>query len=168
MNGNGVNDPNDIINYNIRIVNDGNVTLSNLSLTDTFRDGNGNNISLNSAPVFSSSSLGSSAGTLQVGEVAIYLASYTVSVNAANSGLVSNSLRATASSPGQSNNVSDVSDNGIQDDGNILDDPTVTTLTIDKQIEVTKTFTLADDGDGEPGQNDVVTYSITVQNTRNA
>ena len=165
VNGNGVNDPNDIINYTIRIVNDGNVTLSNLSLTDTFRDANGNSISLDSAPVFSSSSLGSSAGTLQVGEVAIYLASYTVSVNAANSGLVSNSLTVTASSPGQSNNVSDVSDNGIQDDSNILDDPTVTILTIDKQIEVTKTFTLADDGDGEPGQNDVVTYSITVQNT---
>ena len=63
VNGNGVNDPNDIINYNIRIVNDGNVTLSNLSLTDTFRDANGNSISLDSAPVFSSSSLGSSAGT---------------------------------------------------------------------------------------------------------
>ena len=78
VNGNGVNDPNDIINYNIRIINDGNVTLSNLSLTDTFRDGNGNNISLDSAPVFSSSSLGSSAGTLKVGEVAIYLASYVI------------------------------------------------------------------------------------------
>ncbi|MDB4716922.1 hypothetical protein OAF03_02020, partial [Flavobacteriaceae bacterium] len=165
VNGNGVNDPNDIINYNIRIVNDGNVTLSNLSLTDTFRDANGNNISLDNAPVFSSSSLGSSAGTLQVGEIAIYQASYTISVDAANSGYVYNSLLVTASSPGNSNDVSDISDDGIEDDFNVVDDPTFTFLSIDKQIEVTKTFTLADDGDGEPGQNDVVTYSITVQNT---
>jgi uncharacterized repeat protein (TIGR01451 family) len=165
VNGNGVNDPNDIINYNIRIVNDGNVTLSNLSLTDTFRDANGNNISLDNAPVFSSSSLGSSAGTLQVGEIAIYQAFYTISVDAANSGYVYNSLLATASSPGNTNDVSDVSDDGIEDDFNVVDDPTFTFLSIDKQIEVTKTFTLADDGDGEPGQNDVVTYSIAVQNT---
>ena len=165
INGNGQNDPNDIINYTIRIENDGDLTLTGLTITDTFVDGNGNSISLNSVPAFSTSSLGSSAGTLQVGEVAIYTAGYTISLNSANSGSVSNSLQVTASSPGQSNNVSDTSDNGIQDDGNIIDDPTITTLIIDKRIEATKTFTIADDGDGVNGQNDVVTYSISVENT---
>ena len=165
VNGNGLNDPNDIINYTIRIVNDGNVTLSNLTLSDTFRDGNGNNLSLDNPPVFSSSSLGSSAGTLQVGEIAIYTAAYTISVNAANSGFVYNSIEATASSPGNSNDVSDISDDGIEDDGNTLDDATFTFLTIDKQVEATKTFTRIDDGDGEPGENDIIIYTIKIQNT---
>ncbi|MGY8968827.1 MAG: beta strand repeat-containing protein, partial [Flavobacteriales bacterium] len=165
VNGNSLNDPNDIINYTIRIENDGDLTLTGLVIDDTFVDGNGNSISLNSVPAFSNSSLGSSEGTLQVGEVAIYTAAYTISLNSANSGSVSNSLLVTASSPGQSNNVSDTSDDGIQDDGNIIDDPTITTLSINKKIEATKTFSITDNGDGQNGQGDVVTYTINIENT---
>ncbi len=165
VNGNSQNDPNDIINYTIRIENDGDLTLTGLVIADTFVDGNSNSISLNSAPAFSTSSLGSSEGTLQVGEVAIYTAAYTISLISANSGSVSNSLLVTASSPGQSNNVSDTSDDGIQDDGNIIDDPTITSLSINKKIEATKTFSIADNGNGQNGQGDVVTYTITIENT---
>ena len=48
-------------------------------------------IQLNHNPVFQSSSLGSSAGTLKVAEVAIYTASYTITAPVANTGSVSNS-----------------------------------------------------------------------------
>ena len=47
-----------------------------------------------------------------MGEVATYTATYTISLQAANSGSVNNTLQATASSPNNNNNVTDVSDDG--------------------------------------------------------
>ena len=58
-----------------------------------------------------------------------------------------------------------MSDDGIDNDGNTENDSTTTSLTIDKRIEATKTFRVADNGDGENGTGDVVTFTITVQNT---
>ena len=72
--------------------------------------------------MFQSSSLGSSAGTLKVAEVAIYTASYTITAPVANTGSVSNSLTATANSPGNNGDVVDVSDDGIDNDGDGLID----------------------------------------------
>ena len=165
VNGNSQNDPGDIINYNIRVENKGNVTLSGLVLSENFDDGNGATVQLNHNPLFQSSSLGSSAGTLKVAEVAIYTASYTITAPVANTGSVSNSLTATANSPGNSGDVVDVSDDGIDNDGNTENDSTTTSLTIDKRIEATKTYRVADNGDGENGTGDVVTFTIKVQNT---
>ena len=93
VNGNSQNDPGDIINYNIRVENKGNVTLSGLVLSENFDDGNGSTVQLNHNPIFQSSSLGSAAGSLKVAEVAIYTASYTITAPVANTGSVSNSLQ---------------------------------------------------------------------------
>ena len=90
--------------------NKGNVTISNITLNDILTDDNGNNLSLSRGPTFVSSNQGSSNGILKVGETASYNASYTISLEAANSGSVKNQVIATGSSPGQSNNVSDTSD----------------------------------------------------------
>ena len=107
VNGNGLNDPGDTINYSITVLNNGNVTLGGLNLTDTLVDGNGGSLSLTGGPTFISNSAGSSQGTLTVGEIATFSASYLITVNTANTGSVSNTVLATASSPGQSNNVTD-------------------------------------------------------------
>ena len=64
VNGNGVNDPGDTINYSITVLNNGNVTLGGLNLTDTLVDGNGGSLSLTGGPTISNSA-GSSQGILQ-------------------------------------------------------------------------------------------------------
>ena len=54
-------------------------------------------------------------------------------------------MLATASSPGQTNNVSDISDDPTTAAPN---DKTITTITASPSIEVTKTVTVTDNGDG--------------------
>ena len=98
-----------------------------MTLNDRLVDGNGSVLSFTNSPTFNSSSAGSAQGTLTVGEIATYTATYTISQNAANTGLISNIVSATASSPGQTNNVTDTSDDGDDSDGNTTNDPTIVT-----------------------------------------
>ena len=100
INSNSSNDSGDVIVYNITIENTGNVSLSNLTLVDNLTDGDGNALALSEGPVFTSSSASSAQGSLQVGEIATYTASYTISQLAANSESINNSVQAIASSPG--------------------------------------------------------------------
>ena len=67
-----------------------------------------------------------------------------------------NSVLATASSPGQSNNVTDTSDDGDDTDGNTTNDATVVSITASPLIEVTKTSTITDNGNGEVGVGDII------------
>ena len=166
-NGDGEVGKGDIIKYNITVQNTGNVNLTNITLSDTLTDGNGNILTLTSSPTYNSSSLGSSEGSLKVSETATYTASYTIAQNAVDSGSINNTLLATASSPGQTNNVTDTSDDGIDNDGNTIDDPTVVSITASPSIEVTKTSTITDNGDGTLGNGDLVKYTITVENKGN-
>ena len=165
VNGNGITDKDDIISYTIGVKNDGNVTLTGLTLVDTITDGNTSTLSLDSGPTFVSATTSSTATLLRVSGVATFTASYTISQGALDSGRVLNSVVATASSPGQTNNVSDTSDNGNDGDGNTTDDKTITTITASPSIEVTKTVTVTDNGDGITGLADIVQYTIAVQNT---
>ena len=128
-NGDGKTGAGDSIVYLIKVENKGNVTLSGLSITDTLTDGNGNSLSFNNSPTFSGSTQGSAEGTLKPNETASYTALYIISSNVANTPKVINSAIATASSPGQSNNVSDTSDDGDDSDGNTDDDQTETLIT---------------------------------------
>ena len=73
--------------------------------------------SLTAGPIFNSSTASSAQGTLTVGETATYTASYTITQAALDTGGVSNSVLVTGSSPGQSNNVTDTSDDGDDSDG---------------------------------------------------
>ena len=78
-----------------------------------------------------------------------------------------NSVLATASSPGQSNNVTDTSDDGDDSDGNTTNDATVVSITASPLIEVTKTSTITDNGNGVVGVGDIINYTITVENKGN-
>ena len=166
-NSNGIVDLGDTIVYTITVENKGNTSLSSLTLLDTLRDGSGGSLTLTSGPSFSSSSAGSSQGTLTLGEVATYTASYVVSSVAERTGFISNTVITTASSPGNSNDVTDTSDDGDDTDGNTTDDPTLVSITAIPGIEATKTVTITDNGDGLLGKGDFVRYDIKLTNTGN-
>ena len=100
-NGDGLLGVNDTITYTIVVSNTGNMTLTGISFDDTLKNGYGTALSLNGPITFVSSSKGSVSGTLLFSEAASYTASYTITQADVDSGLVSNSLLVTASSPGQ-------------------------------------------------------------------
>ena len=104
---------------------------------------------------------------MKPGEIQSYTALYVISAQTASTPSVISAL-AIASSPGQSNNVSDTSDNGNDVDGNTEDDPTVVIISPNPSIEATKTATVSDvnsNGVNDPG--DIITYTIVVVNTGN-
>ena len=75
---------------------------------------------------------------------------------------------ATASSPGQTNNVTDTSDNGIDNDGNTTDDVTELSITASPSLEVTKTAAVTDsNGNGKTGLSYVINYIIKIDNKGN-
>ena len=108
-----------------------------------------------------------STATLQATGVLTYTATYTISNAAANTSSINNRVTVTASSPGNSNNVTDVSDDGDDSDGNTEDDQTVVTIDPVPVLEVTKTASVTDNGDGYTGPGDVINYVITVENKGN-
>ena len=75
-------------------------------------------MALTSGPTFVSASAGSTSTTLAASELHRLLLSTQSLAAAANTGSVNNTITVTASSPGQTNDVTDVSDDGIDDDGN--------------------------------------------------
>uniref|UniRef100_UPI0030C8346A T9SS type B sorting domain-containing protein n=1 Tax=Yeosuana marina TaxID=1565536 RepID=UPI0030C8346A len=117
----------DTISYTITIENTGELTLTNLSMIDTFVGVSGNALSLTEDPYFSSSSLNSPEGTLLPGEIATYNATFSITQEAISSGGVSNSILVSAATP-NGTIITDVSDNGDDFDGNTTDDATVTQL----------------------------------------
>ena len=111
-NNNSIVDAGDTILYTIVVENTGAVTLTSLNLVDTLTDGNSQALNLTTSPTYSSSTSSSAQGTLVVGEKETYTATYIITQNSAETGTINNSVLATASSPGNSNDVSDVSDDG--------------------------------------------------------
>ena len=103
----------DVINYVIAVKNTGNVLLSSVSVTDILKDGNNTTLSMSNGPYFSGSDQGSAEGTVKPGETATYRAYYIIEVSVLNSGSISNTASATGSSPGNTNDVSDVSDDAV-------------------------------------------------------
>src|SRR5690606_8687437 len=141
-------------------------TLSNVALNDTFKDALGNTLNLTTKPVFDRATLGSSEGNLLVGEAAIYTATYIVEQQAVDAAEVRNSVTVSGESP-SGTLITDISDNGDNSDGNIEDDPTVTTFLEDPKLEATKEAFVNDNGDGINGVGDEVIYTITGQNIGN-
>jgi gliding motility-associated-like protein/uncharacterized repeat protein (TIGR01451 family) len=167
-NGNGLVDSGDLINYTISIENNGALELNSLTIQDNITDGNGLPLNLTSNPIYNSSTHVNQIGTLQPGEIETYNASYLITNASAVTGQIQNSVTVTASSPGQTNNVNDISDDGDDTDGNLIDDSTITLLDLaqgDASLEVTKLADVTDNGDQEVGMGDIITYNITVANT---
>ena len=127
----------DVIVYEIKVENKGNVTLSNLELLDQLRDhtsaiafkleeqlvANGNIVLADA--YYSTTNNGQTSvdapediGTLEVGETETYIVRFVVSQEAIDAHIIHNQVTATASSPQGTDDVSDVSDDGDNTDGN--------------------------------------------------
>ncbi|MFT4805900.1 MAG: putative repeat protein (TIGR01451 family), partial [Psychroserpens sp.] len=150
-NEDGKNNVGDTINYTITVENTGNTTLAALGLVDTLSDISGNSLTLTTGPIFSGSNQGSTDGTLAVGETATYVATYVINAQAAEVGGVSNTVTAAAISP-TGTEVSDVSDDGDDIDGNTSNDPTITELyqePVDTNFEIFNGITPNNDGNND-------------------
>jgi len=138
----------DVLTYTILVKNTGDVTLNNINLTYNLSDNNGISLSLNSPINFISSDADSSNGTLLTHETATYTANYTITQSDVDAGGVSNSILAEALTP-DGNTITDVSDNGIDTDGNLSNDATTTNIsepTVDSTI-ISQFHVLNSDGD---------------------
>jgi uncharacterized repeat protein (TIGR01451 family) len=167
---NGISNPGDIITYTYVVHNTGNVTLSNVAISEQSSSFTGTGIL--PVPVFSSSSLGSAEGIIQVGESATYTAPYSITQTDINDGLIYNQAMAEGQSPANvdvndlsdSDNVGDPNETGNQGD---LDenDPTGTYIPQTPIIGISKTIS-----SGPVNNNDgtySLTYSIGVENMGN-
>ncbi|MDF4219948.1 Ig-like domain-containing protein, partial [Maribacter sp. M208] len=114
----------DSVDYTITIENTGNVKVTNVDVTDTFKDASGNSIGLSTPPNFLSSTMGSLEGTLLPNEVATYTAGHVLTTNEIDEGGVINQVSVLADSPYGPDDTVDISDDGDDTDGNLLDDTT--------------------------------------------
>ena len=141
----------------IRDRNNSNVTLTGLTLSDILSDGQNNQLNLTTGPDYVSSSMNSLQGTIKPGEIITYQATYIIENDAGNSGTIRNTVTANASSPGNTNDVSDV-------DVNI-----VNVSQSQPEIEVTKTANVDDNNNNnQVDVGDLVTYTIKIENKGNA
>ncbi len=168
-NGDGVDGVGDLMTYTITVENLGNTVINDVALSDTFVTlSSGATLALDSGPTFVSASEGSAEGTLEMGEVATYTATFELTIEAVDDGGLSNQITATAmpeypdeftENPSE---VSDLSDDGDDSDGNTEDDPTVyplEPLLYDSGLILQKTTPR-----GVVERGSVVPYTITVTN----
>lgn len=154
------------LEFVIVVRNTGNVTLQSVGVaSDRLTRLDNTPLALNGTPTFAGSTLGSSAGVLLPGEEARYRAFYTLVQEDIDAGGVRNSATVTGAPPvGPS--ITDVTDNGIDSDGNTADDPTTFIIERGPELELTKS--LATGGPvtySTVGQ--VLTYNFTVLNSGN-
>ncbi|WP_299030919.1 hypothetical protein [uncultured Sulfitobacter sp.] len=153
----------DVINYTISLINTGNVTLGDPTVTDTLVDADGNTLTLTSGPTFDGGDLDGD-GRVDVGETWAYLAQFVLNQPAIDAGGVANTAIGAAVDPANTS-VSDVSDDGAGTPAD--DDPTVTDLPAAAAIGLVKTSQLDLGSDGVASVGDVVTYTYALSNAGN-
>ncbi|MFD0864051.1 hypothetical protein ACFQ1M_17690, partial [Sungkyunkwania multivorans] len=152
-----------VIGYDIVVTNTGNVTLTDIEVTDANAD--------------AGSIVGSPIASLAPGASATVTAQQTIQQSDLDAGYIENSATATGDSPDGTDDVSDVSDTDVDgngdpipdnentetddgdgtSDGDPTNDPTVTTLGPNPELTVTKTVRVAGSA-----LNDVIEYDIIV------
>ncbi|SFH76594.1 DUF7507 domain-containing protein [Parapedobacter indicus] len=175
-------DAGDEITYTFEVTNTGNVTLTDVGLSEIAFSGTGD-YELPADAVFVPAPGGSAAGTLLPGETATYTLTYTLTQDDIDAGELTNSTLATGTPPVGAD-VTDESDTATGADGTAItgpettdsdgdgedgNDPTDTTLPSAPSIDLVKTFTV-DNTSGTAGRVDVgdkVTFTFEVTNTGN-
>jgi hypothetical protein len=114
----------DVVVFTTTVKNISNINISNFTVTNTLVGVDGTVLALNSPITFVSNSESSSAGILVAGETSTYVSTYTFDTAGVNAGGISLTVTGTGRPPGNSNNVVDVSNDGDESDGNLIDDPT--------------------------------------------
>ncbi|WP_298323883.1 gliding motility-associated C-terminal domain-containing protein [uncultured Dokdonia sp.] len=148
VNGDGFAQAGETVTYNFTVTNTGNVTITNIVITDPIVAVTGGPIDL-------------VAGAL---DATTFSAVYTITQADIDNGGVTNQALATGQNP-DGVDVTDTSD----DDSNLEDDETITTFPTDGgAIALIKTGTFNDvNGDGFAQAGETVTYNFTVTNTGN-
>ncbi|WP_435257224.1 beta strand repeat-containing protein [Thioclava sp. FR2] len=146
--------------FTLTVRNSGTVTLTPQPPVDTMQRLDGTPVTLDAPFALISGDDGD--GRLQVAEVWTYRATRTLTQADIDAGGLSNSASVTAAPP-SGPPVTDVSDDGIDSDGNSSDDPTVYEVPSAPQLTVTKVVTT-------PGAavGDQVVFTITAANTGNS
>ncbi|NVO24302.1 DUF7507 domain-containing protein, partial [Donghicola mangrovi] len=163
----------DILIYEVAVTNSGNVSLYDLSWSDTLTNGANTNQSLAlGTPVKSGSGASTTDGALlEVGDTLTFTVSYTLSQADLDSGTISN--LATVEALSVDNDPTSVfevesSSSGNQTTGNGNGTPTTRALTRAPALTVTKTVAHTDaDSDGVVSLGDTLTYTITAENAGN-
>ncbi|MFK7781135.1 hypothetical protein [Psychroserpens sp.] len=132
-NGNGITGIDDVVEYTISVHNTGEATLSSISLVSSLKDFLNNSLNLDAAPTFISATSGSEMGSILADEIATYRASFTITQNEVNADGFSYSVTVNALTP-DNTNISDVSDNGDDSDGNLDNDLTEISIQFDPLI----------------------------------
>ena len=147
--------------FTLRVENTGNVSLTDVAITDTMTTPAGAAITLDAPFALQSASDTNANGILDVGETWIYTAARTLRQSDLNAGGLSNQVSVLANDP-QNLTVADVSDDGIDSDGDVIGDPTVFTVAAAPELNVVKTISTSANQVGE-----VVSYEIAALNTGN-
>jgi len=158
------------VTFTITVENQSNTSVTGLTLADTFTAIAGGGLTLDTGPTFVSSSAGSPAGTLAVGETATYTATFALTIDAVSGGGVRNTVTADATTvvpPGLPPTVvpvpvSDVSDDDDDTDGNTVDDPTE--LPVDPSLAPTGLSISKTTPRTVVTRGSVVPYTITIRN----
>ena len=148
-NGNGVNDVGDVVHYSFAVTNSGNVTLTNVAVSDPL-------VQVAGGPLAS----------LAPGAVdtTTFTASYIITDTDALAGRITNQATASATTPA-GDTVNDLSDNASPDEN----DPTVTPVTVLPAIALLKTVDaiVNSNGNALTDAGDTIEYRFTVTNTGN-
>ena len=151
-NGNGCADDGETITYTFTVTNEGNVSLSGVTVTDDLVD-----------PIDFVSGDTDGDGELDPGETWVFTGTYSITQDDINAGEVINQATAEGTAP-NGDVVSDLSD----DDSILENDATITPLCQDAAIALVKTGVFNDEnGDGIAQEGETITYTFTVTNTGN-
>ncbi|SEV91177.1 conserved repeat domain-containing protein [Cognatiyoonia koreensis] len=149
----------DVVSFTITVSNNGNVTLTDLVLTDTLTNFDGDALTPDSVSLAS----GDSETEIATGAANVYTVLYTLTQADIDSGGVQNIATADVVTPGGLP-LTDVSDNGDDTDGNTTDDPTVLVIDPVSSMEATKEASIPVRLSGNRFE---VTFDMTVSNTGN-
>ncbi len=169
-NGDGITGVGDTVTFTITVQNLSNTSVNNLTLDDTLTAIDGAAQTLDTGPDFVSADLGSPEGTLLINEIATYTATEVLTVNTVTRGGIRNTVTANALTvvpPGLPPSVvpipvSDVSDDGIDTDGNVVNDPTE--VLVESSLAPTGLTLTKTTPRGVVERGSVVPYTITVRN----
>lgn len=155
----------DTVTFQITATNVGNVSLTNVTVSDEMRRADGTDVSADIASVVLSSQSGS-ATEMAPNDVWTWTVSYVLTQEDVDAGGLLNTAVASGTPP-TGPAIYDRSDNGIDDDGNTTDDETSMTITAAPQFDVVKRALPRADDSLPVMAGEVVSFEIDVTNNGN-
>ena len=147
-NGDLINGPGDTIQYSITVSNTGNVSLTDVNITDTMYDDQGDEMTLTSPASWSSIDLG-------IGEEYTFNGTYVISDDDRFKSSINNTATVTGYDPSGAEVVDQT------------DEPTIIEIDSNPSIDVIKSAEIIEDGDSSTQLGDVIQYTISIINTGN-